>query len=244
MSSLSCNLKTFLYRHSNIVDFLNASLIIVLCLLILLPKVHESFLITSSNDHDFTNFAQQLKLADLLKPTNDAHNHNHHYHMLPVGEIIICTGFFVFYCMGLYLSGSAKQSDQNERQPLLLAKRKVSPYYVEEITITRRPIEARDGSGNQADSDTFFEQSATLVWPSSIRVTTFALIVAAVLIVFDVNVHGLMEAIKVFRAAATGALLYVAFFLVLPKGPGCKVCTKVVGSQDDDLTTTGRRSIH
>lgn len=232
MSSLSNNLKTFLYKHSQVVDFLCASLIIILCLIVLLPKVHESFQITSSNSHvESYNVTPELNL-------DDAHEggHHHHNHKLPIGEIIICVGFFVFYCLSI---GFTSAPATGERQPLLLAKRKVTPYYVEEIRITRRPIDADEACSIGCDEDLRLYRQAeanSLIWPLSAKMSLFGILLAATLIVFDVNIHGLMETIKVFRAAATGALLYVAFFLVLPKGPGCKVCTKD-DSEDNVMMT-------
>lgn len=67
----------------------------------------------------------------------------------------------------------------------------------------------------------------TFTWPLSIKVGLFAIILAVSLVLFDLKIYGLMDALQVFRAAAVGALLYIAFFLVLPKNPaGCGSCSK------------------
>lgn len=250
MSSILDKSKIFLNKHSHVVDFVSASLIISLCLIILLPKVHDSFQQVSSNSpHNNHNQHQEpnkiSKISDdLIKNDIDydynldnssqqqqldpvQHNHHHHNHNLPVGELLICAGFFVFYCIGLGLS---KTNYIGERQPLLLAKRKVNKYYVEEIRITRRHIDDNSTVNTNLQQDTS-HNTVDPRWHLSAKVSLFALLLASGLIIFDINVHGLMETIKVFRAAATGALLYLAFFVILPKTPDCNFCTK----NDDDL---------
>lgn len=88
---------------------------------------------------------------------------------------------------------------------------KSSAVYVEEIRIT----------GNRSVGDN--ENMACLSWPLSAKVTLFGLILAGALTLFDIQ--GLLQTLKVFRAASTGVLLYVAFFLVMPKSSaGCKSC--------------------
>lgn len=261
MSSLLNKSKIFLSKHSHIVDFLSASLIISLCLIILLPKVHDSFQQVSSNSlhHNHNHEIEQINITtsrigtpskensnfddelisklefdedNLSVPEELEHNrHHHHHHGLPIGELLICVGFFVFYCIGLGLS---KTNYTSERQPLLLAKRKINKYYVEEIRITRRPIDdnsTSDANQQQQQQTDTSRNTMDSKWHLSAKVSLFALLLASSLIVFDINVHGLMETIKVFRAAATGALLYLAFFVILPKTPDCNFCTK----SDDDL---------
>lgn len=328
------------------VDFLSASLIIILCLVILLPKVHDSFQSGSNNDNNLPhahNLHQQddlleistTSMADNLTTYSDTdvwannetlhHDHAHHHqHSLPLGEVIICVGFFIFYILGMGLS-KAKES---QSVPLLMGERKISTVccsstrcpasqrealdstgesdsknksheemlegahlfkdtqdescvlllnrhhrhhthnkhhehqsnnksrrttnsnygststirvnkpktiqdvvdsedenkknkssviYVEEIKVTRLPVTSEGVVVDDED----------LNWPLSIKVTISCLIIAAVLILFDADVHGFVEAMNIFRAATTGAILYMAFFLILPrKSPGCRPCSK------------------
>lgn len=404
MSSSNC-LKRFLHNHSHLVDFLSASLIICLCLIVLLPKVHESFqghqyqpsnsnqlpqpgaqesgpsitgggggevnsssigelpaisstlatttigTISISPNLNGDNVVIQEDTEPIAPPDSDpGHHHQHnHSHKIPIGEVLICVGFFVFYCLGLGIT----RLNAKEREPLMMAERKISTVccsstrcpssqnqeiivcngvigvtganlvlgttttmnqmarsrsqhgteieseqlllehernqqeeddcvlllnrhhnhhthvrhhehpppsnlkkrpiindygstsrvnglisdpdpmgqiqdnisdnskrprpntmHVEEISITR---EIRN-----ADADDIY-----LSWPLSIKVTIFSLLIAAFLVIFDLNIHGLMQSIKVFRAAATGALLYLAFFIILPKdSAGCNSCTE------------------
>lgn len=346
MASFTHPLKRFLNNHSRSVDFLSASCIICLCLIILLPQVHESFqahpeptdeAINTISQNHLESIELQPNLPQLIanvtgeppaglelgqlnpKPQdNNNNNHHHHNHKFPTGEVIICAGFFVFYCIGLGLW----RVEPKESQQLMVAERRVStnccsstrcPSGQREILEANETLESgksrsheemlesahlfndrtqdndcllllnrhhnhhthshhhdhhqqpalvakkadygstsRNGITNTANGDlvrarSLESQRPTTVyveeiritstsldshwdnfkWPLSTRVAIFGLILAASLILFDMNVHGLMKAIKVFRAAATGALLYVAFFLVLPRGPaGCNSCKK------------------
>lgn len=356
MASVSNYFKKFLYKYSHLIDFLCASLIIVLCLILLLPKVHDSFkTITPHEDDPFGvnhnqdgNLITEISINDVedtvtknsttssaqdpfAVPAISSHDSHHHSHELPLGEVLVCIGFFTFYIIGLGMSRvkSTKQSteplmlgerkistvccsstrcpasqkeilenapdsviksksyeemlegahlfndtDQEEQCVLLLNRhhnhhthskhhnhqsiishqnggatrkqrvdygstsridnkmqyeiingiddsfddeiRKPSTIYVEEIRITRVP--------SSCDSDI---EEGNRNWPASIKLTIFGLSLTAVLILFDLNIHGLVETIKVFRATATGALLYIAFFLVLPRGPaGCNSCSE------------------
>lgn len=336
MSSLVKNFKRFLHNQAKYVDFLSASLIISICFIVLLPKVHESFRQPHEHDHedDHSNDDLTLQLPNgptipgqpQPDPIHIPHAHHHHNHSLPIGEVLICAGFFVFYCIGLCLKSQALRTEG--RGPMLLAERKVSTVccpstrcpsgqrevldqagdadvsdpkcrsqeemlegahlftnqeeddcvfalnrhhshhthshhhehstghqvpvkkptnsdygsipkngnkapeqlvaadnttkpstiYVEEIRI-RRSIVDSDDDGDDA--------SGPANWPLSIRVTLFGLLLAALLVVFDMKSQGIVETVKVFRAAATGALLYLAFFVVLPKdSAGCNSCTR------------------
>lgn len=365
MASSSNCLERFLYNYSHLIDFLSASLIIVLCLIILLPKVHDSFQTTSSDEDNLTKVihnhqvddsnnltkisgnivisstaaetttttsvlnSPQISIVPHSENNHDHHGH-HHNHKLPLGEVLICIGFFVFYIIGLGMGSieSRKQPtepsmlgerkistvccsstrcpasqrdtlesecvaksksheemlegahlfndvDQEEQCVLLLnrhhnhhthskhhnhqpsfnipngskakkhadygstsridnkakyeiissiddsfdtdeAVKKPSTVYVEEIRITR--------VSSNIDSD---DEDGIKNRPPSIKVTIFGLILIALLILFDLDIHGLIESVKVFRAAATGALLYMAFFLILPREPaGCNSCSK------------------
>lgn len=87
--------------------------------------------------------------------------------------------------------------------------RKHTRIYVEEIKASSMP------------------DAATPKWPPSIKVGLFAIIFALSLVLFDFKIYGFMDALQIFRAASVGALLYIAFFLVLPKNPaGCGSCSK------------------
>lgn len=324
MPSLLNYSKRFLHNYSNLVNFISASLILCICLIVLLPKVHESFQATATEHHhdhavelpqpgtisdglvDIINTTSPLGLsADLAPPAildsnpsaSQDGGHHHHNHTLPIGEVIICIGFFVFYCIGLSLS---EKSDATERDPLVersrgssticcsstrcpSGKRKLSTgmttsvYKQAELSKSKSNEELHMSNDNQDTScvlllnrhhnhhthshlqppaatlangtnkkplihygstSQFVEEirisrvlddfdDAKLSWPLATRVTLFGLLLAGGLILFDMNIHGLMETIKVFRAVATGALLYIAFFLVLPKNSvGCRSCTE------------------
>lgn len=325
MPSLLNYSKRFIHNYSNLVNFISASLILCICLIVLLPKVHESFQTTATEfHHDFNDELPQPGIisnglvdiinttspvglsADLAPPAildinpsasqDGGHQHHHHNHTLPIGEIIICIGFFVFYCIGLSLSDKSKAT---ERDPLVersrgpsticcssvrcpSGKRKLSTgmttdvYKQAELSKSKSNEELHMSNDNQdascvlllnrhhnhhthshlqppavalvnggkkkpihyGSTTQFVEEirisrisddidEAKLSWPLATRVTLFGLLLAGGLILFDMNIHGLMETIKVFRAVATGALLYIAFFLVLPKNPvGCRSCTE------------------
>lgn len=97
------------------------------------------------------------------------------------------------------------EQDNNNEQEQRLADTTI---VVDEIRITSIPCE-----------------KDYLNWPLSIKMLIFSLILASFLIFFDVNVLGIVKTIKVFRAASTGALLYIAFFMMLPMRPvGCDSC--------------------
>lgn len=362
MASSSNCLKRFLHNYSHVIDFLSASLIIVLCLIILLPKVHDSFLTTSSDEDNLTKVIHNHQVGDnnnltgisdiivtssttttttsvlntpqisIISHSDNNHDHHghHHNHKLPLGEVLICVGFFVFYIIGLGM-GSV-ESRKQPTEPLMLGERKISTVC---CSSTRCPASQRDaiesesviksksheemlegahlftdadqeeqcvlllnrhhnhhthskhhnhqpsfnnangskskkyadyGSTSRMDNKTKYEmissiddsfdtdetikkpstvyveeiritrvssnfdsddEDETRNWPPSIKVTICGLILIAVLILFDLDIHGLIESVKVFRAAATGALLYMAFFLILPREPaGCNSCSK------------------
>lgn len=326
-SLVNCS-KRFINNYTNLVNYISASLIICICLIVLLPKVHDSFLQSETqHQHNHAHDLPQPEIisngsiaesidaempidefsANLAPPSipddnnslpsasNDANNnqHHHHNHTLPIGEIIICLGFFTFYCIGLSLSG---KSDAKERDPLMdrsrgssticcsstrcpSGKRKLSAGLSANVNMQSDFAKSKSNeelhmSSEQQDDNCvlllnkhhnhhthshlqpptvnlpndrkkhygstshFVEEirisrvsndfdEAQLSWPLATRVTLFGLLLAGALILFDMNIHGLMETVKVFRAVATGALLYIAFFLVLPKNPvGCNSCTE------------------
>lgn len=302
------NFKRFLYKYSSIVDFISASIIICLCLIILLPQVHESFKQQHSDSHPSTNLTVEAHIHQR------AHNHSHNF---PTGEAIVCAGFFVFYCIGLGLCKSPsggenqplvrcnfterkvstvccsskrcpssrpdltkseaqdetdqaetsllcknnKQTSQGDDCVLLLNrhhnhhthtshhehfqpqsnnkhsdygstdKNNASPITIHEETIDEctiiQDINIEEIRMASMSTDGDYATDSGLKWPLSARMTLLALLLALTLIVFDVYVNGLMQMMKVFKAASTGALLYVAFFLVLPKDQaGCNSCTR------------------
>lgn len=122
--------KDFLYKHAFIVDFLCASVIICLCLIVLLPKVHDSFALDQGNStsiidtNNYTNVDQilhingnELNNEQIINQTatsitfnqheqpnnTDQHNHDHHHHhhhAFPIGELIVSAGFIFFYIIG------------------------------------------------------------------------------------------------------------------------------------------------
>lgn len=348
MATISHYSKSFLHNHSNLVDFLSASVIIIVCLVILLPKVHESF---QPHEDDFMledeakleNLQQPPPLPQLQPPVNPPNDHTHHHHnRVPVGEIIICFGFFAFYCIGLGLSQdrygresfqwsssgrpsavccsstrcpserqdrpffdtygetfretepltggggggggaggcTSEKIDDNEDCVLLLnrhhnhhthsrhhehggtstqsynhnhnhtnnggkqaSKRKLDYGSTSKIMAhdeQHSPSKSRPSPHHSTPkpATTIYVDQIRIIslptdddykgcpgWPMSTKMTLFSLILAASLILFDMNVLGLIKTIRVFRAAATGALLYVAFFIILPRGSaGCKPC--------------------
>lgn len=80
---------------------------------------------------------------------------------------------------------------------------------VDEIRITSEPSEVY----------------VSLSWPRSLKMLLISMILAAFLVFFDMKLHGWLTAIRVFRACSTGALLYVAFFIMLPRDRvGCNSC--------------------
>lgn len=296
--------KRFCHNYSNVTDFLSASLIICICLIVLLPKVHESFKSDTEKHAHNSQFSNE-------------HDHDHE---IPIGEIIICSGFFLFYCIGLYLNGPFILRQPKTRSPVKrrdsticcsstrcptsplpngsqadTIARAIAPDlsigYLPNMMETTSLITARNpdddcvlllnrhhnhhmhtrhhehkspdqpnpantkyGStsskrdGNQEtnsmieglskpSSEMFQgEINITLLprhgdgtkrldWPRSIKVTLLCVILAGLMIALDMQLQGILEAIKVFRAAATGALLYSAFFLILPKdSAGCNSC--------------------
>lgn len=362
MASISNYLKKFLHNYSQLVDFISASLITALCLIVLLPKVHDSFTTIIQNENDLyeVNHSQDSNLiteisaidvedisANLTKNdpeisfkvpsviSQDDHDathghHHHHNHELPLGEVLICIGFFIFYVIGLGM-GKIKSTKQSN-EPLMMGGRKISTVC---CSSTRCPASQRNNCENAADSaiksksheemlegahlfnDANQEEQCVLLlnrhhnhhthskhhnhqtimshpdsgvsrrrvdygstsridnkmnyeiisgldysfddeiqkpstvyveeikitrassscdsddedgnrnWPISIKITIFGLSLIALLSFLDVDIHGLVETIKVFRAVGTGALLYIAFFLILPRGPaGCNSCSE------------------
>lgn len=356
MAALFNGLKRYLYKHSNIVDLMLASLIICLCLIVLMPKVHDSFKSNSRNGDQpapgkqpSVGLAARNQTVDATKTTtttirladSDEHEHEHeHQHSLPVGEIIICLGFFLFYCVGLGISdgkkdplaqaalkhggpsrkvstkccpttGCSASSQPAANQTIssvgsghsrelggaIRGRRRDDPAEVSTLLLTGANA---DDSG-EADSCVLFlnahhvhhthdshshparHQHATnkpangtnnkkygatatraqfvadnqarpklapsadqveeiqitrvglvqsdpnftgqLTWPRSVKVAALGVTLALILILFDFKVEGFMEMKKAFLAASTGALLYLALFLVMPRGPpGCHSC--------------------
>lgn len=346
--------KRFLNDHCYIVDFLSASITILLCLVVLLPRVHESFLpdddhhqnedhnhqleIVSNNGSDITTLAD-----DVVPVPPEPHKHVHN-HRFPIGEVLICIGFFVFYCIGLGLSRpQVTMSDQqqqlfasqrrkqsvccsstrcpssvppqnvvasacqeanrqagdessgitrpapNDEQSLLTASDEqqvnkdedcvmlLNPHHQhhthtkhhehqhgntvnQQDATVRVPTKRRvnyGATGQSSDIRAMLamvdeqalaspRQNTTIVvdeirivsessedydqeqqWPHSLRLLLFSLVLAMALFFLDMNVLGMIRAIKVFRAASTGALLYVAFFIMIPrKSVSCNSCTE------------------
>lgn len=314
--------------------------------MVLLPKVHESFRIQDVHLDTHSNDAQQDQ-----EPLQEPHNHHRHHHSLPLGEVIICVGFFVFYSLGLCVSSRQYREDGQSIQPgqkapvssLTGASRKVStvccsstPCPTSRLVKSQESTKCRSSEtnvvanesvrlidGEPLDGDDYdpdancvmllnrhhihhthsrhhshsapivqqqhqnvasrkragygstlvhnvtpdlvrqssgcgettrpnnsntttksgpiiyvdeisitrfandYEDLDNLQWPLSMKVTIFALVLAVCLILFDLNINGVQECVKVFRAAATGALLYIAFFLVLPRHQaGCNSCSE------------------
>lgn len=310
-------LKRLLHKHANTIDFLSASIVIVICLVVLLPKVHDSFLDEDQIPHDHL----------------DDHLHDHH-HAFPTGEVLVCLGFFFFYCLGALLSSGGGRGDeslvrlikknnnktsticcsstrcpsslpvpsssnggggggaQSDLHQSLLVNKKHLDIQTEAAKRTDEQISLMDNSlgpdsdcllllnrhhnhhthhkhhKHDATSDNIHQTnnksnnygslngrdlkhsdtgpSTTIIvdeilittmnnsydknehtWPLSIRMLIFSLILGAFLIFFQMNVIGLIKSMKVFRAASTGALLYIAFFLMLPSRPvGCNSCSE------------------
>jgi len=304
MSSLTGPLKRFLYKYAHFVDFLSASFIICLCLIVLLPKVHDSFHATRiphGEEAISVGFAHLSQQPD----------HHERHHKLPLGEVLICAGFFAFYCIGMVITklnvrdtglllpferristvccsstrcpsgqrevletsegkngnnshediseGAHLLSEQNVDEDCVLLLNRHHNHHThnrhhdhrnnQPTSQSKRPLNYGSTLGNNVVPDlvqagntrvkptTVYveeirisrvtdDQKALLTWPLSTRMTLFSLLLAGALILFDMNIHGLMISIRVFRAAATGALLYIAFFLVLPKNlAGCKSCS-------------------
>jgi len=99
-----------------------------------------------------------------------------------------------------------------------LPRKSTSTIVVDEIRIiSPPPIYIRDSIHNQC-------------WPNSIKMFFLSLFLAALLILFDMNILGLLRILKLFRAACTGALLYIAFFILLPNdSAGCNSCQEEEG---------------
>uniref|UniRef100_A0A6G1SJM7 Tetratricopeptide repeat protein 19, mitochondrial n=1 Tax=Aceria tosichella TaxID=561515 RepID=A0A6G1SJM7_9ACAR len=57
------SLKIFLNRHQHIIDLLSATLVIGLCLIVLLPKVHDSFVASGNNHTHLTTDQDPLSTA-------------------------------------------------------------------------------------------------------------------------------------------------------------------------------------
>lgn len=364
--------KAFLNEHCHVVDFLSASITICLCLTILLPRVHESFLQPAEDHHGSATKpgASQTDPTDgpagallptaqlqlLLPPPpppppppnqtvlvgaqdaahqNYGHQHNHNHHF-PAGELLICIGFFVFYCTGLglarprtadydlYLARLRKQSttscctssrcpapnigdavsqgdsvsqlpqpDQDELAAILPPDANMLQQQVENDCLmllnrhhqhhthskyhehSNAPANLANNHSTNNNNNNFTKHrrrpnygstqppvlseganyhdltqddkitvapkpNTTIVvdeiritsgpdprndqWPHSLRLLLFTIILALILIFFDMNVLGI-RAVKVFRATSTGALLYVAFFIMLPqKSANCSSC--------------------
>lgn len=280
MASLTviCKLKRYFNIYSTYIDFLSASLIISLCIAVLLPKVHDSF-----GPKQLAFPQARASLATLERQAADQTDHDEH--RLPIGEILVCVGFLVFYCLGLGVS-KEQASRSRESAPMLVGRDSTTPtvccpstrcptlpakepsaapesargsdkLHVEEsdesclMLLNRHhnhhvhahhhdhgqagasesPLRRQKrhyGTEQQVDTDSGELESHT-GWPTSAKVTLFALIFAGLLIVLDLHMHGMVQAIKVFRAGATGALLYVALYLVLPRNSaGCRTCTEEV----------------
>lgn len=360
-------LKSFVNRHSNLVDFLSSSIVICLCFTVLLPRVHESFAPKTIHSHEPTveeatgehtigsenvtpnelDDAQTTATSHggpIIEDEVHNHGHHHHNHTFPTGEVLICVGFFVFYCIGLKLnrpvgsmeeqflvakkrsvsatvccsstrcpssqpiagpSTTTNEGNQRRQQQLLdtnsiekqLVTRRQSTSenecllllnrhhqhhthnrhhehtttaptnYQSEATNQRVSFVDDDGrrklaaskrsdygtaSSNNSDNDELRReipnQETTIVvdeiritspppmiqgsrnfknqcWPHSIKMLFVSLILAASLIMFDMNILGLLRTLRVFRAASTGALLYIAFFIMLPRqSAGCNSC--------------------
>ena len=380
--------KSCINEHCYIVDFLSASIIICLCLIILLPRVHDSFLPSDDGahiDHDnqiqqqqqekldenVTNHNQPLGVQSIVNGTNqpdlinlpdqqtvdqiDAsiedsqpdNGHHHHHEHFPAGELLICIGFFVFYCTGLGLARPQVNPNEEETNLARSLKRTTStvccsstrcPPSVHQAAVARgldtnvgqevadrermemfnelavlSPADESLVQQQQLDTDCVMllnrhhqhhthashrghqvavpqtgnivknkrqnygstqsnsyikqnhvkadttdtyngqaeatdishvspDRNATIIvdeiritsgpvdedkvgWPHSLRMLIFSLILAFILIFFEINVQGMIRAVKVFRATSTGALLYVAFFIMLPRRPaGCNSC--------------------
>lgn len=290
-------LKGYFNSHSTYIDFLSASLIISLCIIVLLPKVHESFqadygsrierALTTSANQERTN--ENLR-AFLDEQTVERNQDDHH--QPPIGEILVCIGFLVFYCLGLCLTkdhqecsslaieastaptvccpstrcptlpatqqtapgqpssdaiGSAEvaNSDQAEESCLMLLNRHHNHHvhashhyhgrhYHGQGAPRYASIQQKSSYGT-VQPPTYQSHSVTAelyddsTWPMTTKVTAFSLVFAGLLILLDLHMQGVMQALKVFRAGATGALLYVAFYLVLPRNSaGCRTCTEEV----------------
>lgn len=311
-------IKRFVHRHLNVFNFLTASIIICICLIVLLPAAHLPLDASSptAHGHDEHSHSQNDHNDD-----QNQHHHHHHHHGIPTGEVLVCAGFFVFHSIGLLVGGRK----MDEREPLLIAERKASTVCCSSTRCpsSREPIPemlmragCSTGSGVAANSheqildgahmiystgaeddcvlllnqhhqhhthNTHHEHVPTtptisahpragqsnygsmapdlvrnalnahtdlidgerhsriyveeikagparddiLRWPLSIQVGLFAILFAVALVLFDLKIYGLMDALQVFRSASVGALLYIAFFLVLPKNSaGCGSCSK------------------
>lgn len=304
--SISYYPKLFCHIHSNVIGFLSASLIICICFIALLPRVHESF----KSD-------AEKQVHDFVSPYESEHNHQ-----TPIGEIIICSGFLLFYCIGLYLDGSLRDAESRwldtRRDSTICCSSTRCPTsklpngshmdstiaIAQEVTFSqlsimettslitaknpeddcvlllnrhhnhhmhtrhhehKSPRQSKSilkyGStswklDDNQDTKSIVEgptkhspeipqryiditllppheddryDTKYMDWPRYIKITLLCLILAGLMIALDLQLQGLLEAIKVFRAAATGALLYSAFFLILPKErAGCNFC------EDDD----------
>lgn len=307
--------KVLCRTHSYIAEFLGASIVICLCLMILMPQVHDSFSEHDSSDVDDSDDFQ-VKVPD-IEPQH------HHSHSFPTGEVIICAGFLLFYCIGLGLDKThitpvgnqivqAKRRDSticcsSTRCPASQPTTRDSQESIvkipgTEIIIGNKPTDietaecailindrnvdddcvlllnrhhnhhmhtkhhdhnlhqngsrqtlgygstsARRDSGlaQEIQDDDASKLTGSLRteeisinlleprdrnrdpgWSRPMKMTLFCLIVAAILIVLDLNIRVTMESMKVIKAATTGALLYLAFFLIFPKDEaGCNSCT-------------------
>lgn len=363
----SSRFKNFLNDHCYIVDFISASITICLCLIILLPRVHESFLpdehqdaivadeqpvapstiagvdllnaqasLNATNSGAIDQTDQEQEGLEVKEADDGHHGHRHHHnHSFPAGEMLICIGFFVFYCAGLgiarpqvtgvdqdlYLARRRKQSiscctssrcpapnedlvviqaDALSQKPIVVRPDELTTILSPDESLLQQQAEndclmllnrhhqhhthskhhehppaatsqASDSKGSQvrqrktdygstqapANSSrvtymdehmqdeaikvTPREHNNTIVmdeiritsgpeirkdqWPHSLKLLSFTIILALVLIFFDMNVMGMIRAVKVFRATSTGALLYIAFFIMLPQKPAsCSSC--------------------
>lgn len=406
-------LKAFLNGHSNLVDFLSSSLIICLCFIVLLPRVHDSFLmngdvlveelkiqhIETTTSSTLTNPSDQngsqiiATETSLGQPDEHQHQHQHHHsHRFPTGEVLICAGFFIFYCIGLKLNETLPVDDAGETRSLLSKRAAASTVCCSSTRCpSSQPEPSSSDSGNNGNSHshpsatttttsaptatadttvanalapsrnhptletdcllllnrhhqhhtharhhehsttnvasngktinttagsnipTKQEASATrgnkaqankprsnygsvsnnnninnttnvlsldgknltpqppvaaaasaamattttilvdeiqitsppvttankeangLRWPRSLKMLLVSLFLASMIILFDMNILGLLKTLRVFRAASTGALLYIAFFIMLPRhSAGCNSCNDEEEEHDDD----------
>lgn len=124
-------LKRLLYSNSKLVKFCCASILINICLIVLLPQIHESF--EEHDDetvlHNKLKYQSTITINGQLTTGNDSidtivgseqskesatntikqspiikkvHSHDN----LATGELLICFGFFLFYIIGSLLSYS------------------------------------------------------------------------------------------------------------------------------------------
>lgn len=304
----------FCHRYSHITDYLCGSVVICICIILLMPKVHDSFHVNSQKKHSHLDLQ--------LEPKDKSIRNHYHQHEFPIGEVIISVGFLVFYCIGVFLNKTIRPQVED---PLSKVPRKISTTccsstrcpatqstswtdsprkpneFLVSATIHALPKQetsslitkgldedcvlllnrhhnhhmhtkhhshtvknhtypsvgygstsSKDERGSAVEethgdtikiSENVYSgeinisllsedsnnshacMDSNLSWPRSIKVTILCIILASILIALDLNLQGLMEAIKVFRAAATGALLYLAFFLILPNdAAGCNSC--------------------